>query len=115
MSPSKDALRTPERSPPRVEPDTVTRCEYFYHVDHLKDGETMKMIADEHGIEERTGRRWRKERRELGSPIAKRRVRKAKAEILGHTLGRIHSIPQSSLDALVSPSRNPKRRKPLYI
>ena len=83
-----ESYRTPSRSPPHEVPDTVQRTRYFEHFDTRHDDESMAEVAAAHNIDERTGRRWRRERRDLGDIIAYRRTRKAKAELLGTTLGR---------------------------
>jgi hypothetical protein len=68
------------------------------------------MVADAHGIEESTGRKWRRDRRELGN---ERRTRRQKAELLGHKLGRKWTLPDSLLSRMVSPL-NPVRTEGLH-
>ncbi|KAF2255298.1 hypothetical protein BU26DRAFT_515026 [Trematosphaeria pertusa] len=98
---SNESPRTPEQSKTQPEYDTGHRSAYFWRRDHMKDGEKVSDVAEELGIPDRTGRRWMRERKLMGTPTAKRRVRKNKAASKGSKLGRPWLIPQEVLDEMV--------------
>ncbi|KAF2242825.1 hypothetical protein BU26DRAFT_524387 [Trematosphaeria pertusa] len=98
---SNESPRTPEQSKTQPEYDTGHRWAYFWRRDHMKDGEKVSDVAEELGIPDRTGRRWMRERKLMGTPTAKRRVRKNKAASKGSKLGRPWLIPQEVLDEMV--------------
>lgn len=103
---------TPKQDTILKVPDTEERSHYFWHFDHRRPDETMREIADAHGISERTGLRWRQERDRWGDG---RRTRKRKAEDLGHKLGRPFRVPDSQLQALLEDNTNPVRDAPLSV
>lgn len=103
---------TPKQDTILIVPDTEERLYYFWHFDHCHPDETMRKVADAHGISERTGLRWRQERDRWGDG---RRTRKRKAEDLGHKLGRPFRVPDSQLQALLEDDTNPVQDAPLSV
>jgi hypothetical protein len=82
-----DSPHTPEQDEVLKEPGTDERNEYFWHLDHRRLDESMKAVSDAHCITSRTGRRWRREREEYGTP-SKWRMRKYKAHFDNRKLSR---------------------------
>ncbi|KAF2682731.1 hypothetical protein K458DRAFT_453903 [Lentithecium fluviatile CBS 122367] len=74
----------------------------------------MADVAAAHGIDERTGRRWARERELMGTLTAMRCVGKPRAAAKGHKLGRPFRVDKSILEDLVSTS-NPVAEQPLAV
>jgi hypothetical protein len=97
-------LETPpqERSKD-IEADTIKKSRFFNAWDTRETGVTVRSICKKTKTTTPTGRRWLKQRAQLGSP-ALRRTRK-----LSDRLGRKSRISEETCKMLVSPSRNPVR------
>jgi hypothetical protein len=100
---SRNRAKTPERPSDRPQYDTIKRTSFFRDWDKLHLEKNIDEIAAEHDIDGSTGRRWLKQRRELGSP-AYRRTRKKSEK-----LGRKSQVSREECKMLVSPTRNPVR------
>ena len=100
---AKARLLTPERPIREGECTTVQKSAYFYDYDHKPPSKTDATLAKEHGIHPATARRWRAERRQIGSP-ANRRSRPRST-----LLGRVSKVSKETCQKLVSPKRNPVR------
>ncbi|KAF2832614.1 hypothetical protein CC86DRAFT_91985 [Ophiobolus disseminans] len=107
-----DSPKTPEQKEILKEPDTEERSHYFWHFDHRSPGESMAAVAAAHGIDEKTGRRWRQDRAQFGDA---RRVRKRKAAEKGHKLGRKFRVAEDQLEKLLHNDTNPVRDAPLEV
>jgi hypothetical protein len=112
-----DVMESPHTAEPNAslkEATTPERNAYFWHVDNKCKEETMKSIAADHGIRTTTGRKWRRERKEYGTPSSYC-MRKFKSHFQETKLGHPLKIPQKKLDIMYSPSSNPYHFQPLPI
>ena len=76
---------------------------YFYDYDYKPPSKTDATLAKEYRIHPATARRWRAERRQIGSP-ANRRSR-PRSILLSYVL----KVSKEIYQKLVSPKRNPVR------
>jgi len=72
----------------------------------MRDGDTITKIDTEFNISSATGRRWRAEQTEYGTPIAQRRTRRFKAEQKGHKLRPAFRVDESILHETMNPIQN---------
>ena len=91
---------TPERPISTADYSTKTRTEFFRDYDTATLSKTMASIYRLFSITNRTGRRWLRRRRELGSPAIYR------TRTLATNLGRQSKVSKETLKMLVSLSRN---------
>lgn len=101
-----ESPHTPEPDAMLKEATTPERSACFWHVDNRGLDETMKSIAEAHGIRTSTGKRWKKQRRDFGTP-GTHRIRKFNAHFKKNKLGRPYKISKETLNVMCSPSRNP--------
>jgi hypothetical protein len=62
----------------RVEADTVKRTRFFHAIDH-RGKKTISLMCRDEGISYGTGKLWLRQRKQLGTPTASRRVGKNRA------------------------------------
>ena len=114
ISNSSPSSPTPPRTPLRIQApphkknrSTGTRYRYFQAVD---DRALTKLdlgtIARRFGIDESTGRAWRRDRTKFGLDVAgyRHRIRKRKPGS-----GGVYRLPDDTIDKLLDPAQNKKR------
>jgi transposase len=100
-------LRTPSPEPLAGREATTTRkCKFFDALDRDRGSKSLRQISADCKISEACGRKWKKQREELG-PFAKRKTRPR-----SKVLGRKSRVTKSICKKLVSPTRNPVRKQP---
>jgi transposase-like protein len=108
-----DSPRTPEHDRTKIQYDTPTRAAYLWHANHRRDDESLASIAQQHGIDTATGRRWRALERQHGLQLACRRTRRPLAELNGNKLGRKWTIPEQKLLDMTNPDVNKNTEAPI--
>jgi transposase len=91
---------TPEESPQRVKYDTLTRVRFYKAFDSQSQVKSLRQICKDENIPSTTGRRWIRQRQELGE-IANRRTRRASKK----KLGRPKVLEDSQLERIASEYR----------
>jgi transposase len=66
---------TPPPSSRRVEADTIKRTRFFQAIDH-REKKSIPTICREENVSLGTGKKWLRQRKELGTPTASRRIDK---------------------------------------
>ena len=107
-----ESPKTPEQDPILKEPCTEERAAYKWHVEHRRHDETLEDVAAAHGINRRTGQRWRKEFAHFGDC---RRVRKKKAKEKGTKLGRKWTVALEKMKELVDDDKHHNCEAPLPV
>jgi len=95
---------TPERVLKHIEFNTIKKTRFFNAFDS-RNGASLRSISKAQHIDEKTGRRWLKERETLGS-VAYRSSRKRSLK-----LGRPSKLTQEQCQQLINPSQNPVRNQ----
>jgi hypothetical protein len=108
MAPSTRATyreTTPINQSQSCEYDTVKKTRFFNAYDKQSSSSSIRSVAAQYGIADKTARRWLHER-EIHGSIAYRRSRKRSIR-----LGRLPKLSHDTCEMLVSPSRNPVRNQ----
>lgn len=111
MAPS---TRTNLRLTPPLAPEAIgcwetpKRRDFFYDLEKYSSTKSMRAICRDNKIDERTGRRWKKQQETFGL-IAMRRTRG-----ISKKLGRPLKLSKSTCEMLVS-KKNPLRRQPYEV
>jgi len=90
-----------------LECNTIQKTRFFDVYDKYHEVKSIRAICQENSINDRTGRRWLQQRRDIGSAAYRRhRPRSDK-------LGRRSQVTKAMCKALIDPMKNPVRDRPL--